>query len=327
MSEVQAPVTAVTVEAAKQKMSIALTKVSISLQKMQDVASSLVFNEDQENIDAIKAYLETMRKAEKSVEDEHKIGKEPFLEAGRAWDNAKKQTLALIADQKDPIKKKYQELCDKIERENREKEQKAAREKEILDGIESNVLLFSQKIAACQTKPELDGVERLINLEKSPSRATKYGDHHQKAIDRFNEVLLPILKDQKQKIEDRELLENRLKAVEDPQEHDDLKQKLEEKNNEILQNQVKVQEKALAQQTEVVEPEIIQTTVRAKRTDIVPEIVDLAVVFKKHPELLNIDLKLAEAKKLGQTMQAAGAFGDKEEIVVNGIKYTIKKSW
>lgn len=329
MSEVQqsAPITAVTVEAAKQKMNIALTKLSISTQKMQDEANGLVFNEDQENIDKIKDFIERSKKAEKSIESEHKEGKNPFLEAGRAWDNAKNQLLGVVGEIKNPVVAKYTTLCNEIDRKNREAEQKAAKEKEILGGIEANVLIFSQKIASCLTSKELTDVERLINLEKSPTRASKYGDHHKTAIDRFNEVLIPIIKDQKIKIDEREALESKLNDAVDPEKHDELKQQLEEKNNEIMQNQVKVQEQALSQQPEVIEPEVIATTVKTKRTDIVPEIVDLAVVFKKHRELLNIDLKISDAKKLGETMKTAGAFGDKEEITVDGIKFTIKKSW
>lgn len=317
---------AITPDAAKQKLSIALTKATLSIQGMQDEADALVFNED--NLTQIGELLGRIKNAEKEIEEAHKIGKEPYLAGGRAWDSAKKDMLTATGNIKNPVLVKYTALCNEIDRRNREAEQKKEAEKKILDGIEANILDFSQKIAACATRKDLNDTERLINLEKSPSRANKYGDHHQKAIDRYNEVLLPILTDQKTKIEEKEQLEKQLEKTTDPEKHDELTQKLAEKENEIVQNQVLVQEKALTTSTmEVIEPEVITTSVKAKRTDMSCEIVDMALVFKKSPELLTIELKLADAKKLGNTLKEAGAFGDKEEIIVNGIKYSIKKIW
>jgi len=317
---------AITPDAAQQKMSIALTKATLSIQGMQDEADALVFNED--NLEKISGLLGKIKNAEKEIDDAHKTGKEPFLAGGRAWDTAKKDMLAATGNIKNPVLQKYTALCNEIDRRNREAEQKKEAEKKILDGIEANILDFSQKIAACVTRKDLNDVERLINLEKSPSRANKYGEHHQKAIDRYNEVLLPILTDQKTKIEEKEKLEKQLEKTDDPEKHEELTQKLAEKENEIMQNQVLVQEQALTQSSmEVVEPEVITTSVKARRTDMACEIVDMAIVFKKAPELLAIELKLADAKKLGNTLKEAGAFGDKEELIVNGIKYTIKKIW
>lgn len=328
MSEANNGLSPVTPEGAKQRMVIALTKLSISTQKMQNEADSLVFNEDQESLDAIKFFIEKGKKAEKAIEDEHKIGKEPFLLAGRAWDTAKKDLLSVIGEIKNPVITKYTALCNDIDRKKREMEQKEAKKRQILADIEASILTFSQKIADCTSKKELTDVERLINLEKSESRATRYGDFHEKAIERFNEVLIPIIRDQKSKIEEREKLQEELKKETDPEKFDELKDKLEQKENEILQNKVEVQQNALNPVVSApVEPDYISPSVDIKRTDVVPEIVDINQVFKKQRDLLKIELKVADAKKIGNTLKAAGAFGDKDEIIVDGIKFTIKKSW
>ena len=78
---------------------------------------------------------------------------------------------------------------------------------------------------------------------------------------------------------------------------------------------------------EYVKPEVIMPAVKSKRTDIVCEVVDMEVALKKARHLLSIELKTAEAKKQGQLLKDAGSFADKDEIIVNGIKYSIKKSW
>lgn len=328
MTETANSLPAITQDAVKQKISIALTKATISIQAMQDEADSLVVNDEPENLTKVAEFLAKVKKADGIITAEHETGKKPFLDGGRMWDAAKKDLLAATSAVKNPIQEKYTAVCNEIDRKAREAEQKKAAEKQILEGIESNVLSFSQKIAACQTRADLNSVERLINLEKSPNRAAKYGDHHQKAITRYDEVLLPILKDQKTKIEEKEALEKELHATTDASKHEELTQQLEEKQNEIMQNQVKVQEQALVQeQPGVQEVEIVMPTIKTKRTDIVCEIVDLPLVFKKTPHLLNIELKTIDAKKQGQLLKDAGLFGDKDEAIVNGIKYTIKKSW
>lgn len=328
MTEASNGLPAITQDAVKQKISIALTKATISIQAMQDEADSLVVNDEPENLTKVAEFLAKVKKADSIIDKEHETGKKPYLEGGRMWDAAKKDLLSATAAVKNPIQEKYTAVCNEIDRKKREAEQKRAAEKQILEGIESNVLSFSQQIASCQTRADLNAVERLINLEKSPNRASKYGDFHQKAITRYDEVLLPILKDQKVKIDEKEELEKQLQSVTDAAKHEEISQQLEEKQNEIIQNQVKVQEQALLQeQPGVQEVEVIMPTIKTKRTDIVCEIVDMALVFKKTPALLNIELKVIEAKKQGQLLKDAGAFGDKDELIVNGIKYTIKKSW
>lgn len=318
----------VTPEVVKQHLSIALTKATLTVQGFQDEADSLIFNDDPENLEQISAFLQKRENMDKVIDTEHEIQKKPYLEGGRACDTAKKDMKLMISTVADPVQQKYTELCNEIDRKKREKEAKEAADSAIKTGIENNVLDFSQKIASCQSKEELTSVERLINLEKSPTRASKYGEFHQEAIKRYDEVLIPILKDQKTKIDEKEKLEAALQKETDPEKHDELKTQLEEKENEIIQNQVKVQEGALSQQAAATEePEVVLPSIKTKRTDIVPEIVDMALVFKKYPELLSIELKIAEAKKMGQTLKDAGAFNGKDELKVNGIKFTIKKQW
>lgn len=321
--------TVISTETAKQKISIALTKVASNIQELQNEANSLVFNDDEESLKTIKAFLDKCKKSEKTVADEHTAIKKPYLEGGKACDQAKNDMLSLISGVSGPVHRKYAAICDEIDRKKREELRKQEQEKRIMDEVKSSVIVFSQQIAACTTKKQLADVERLINLEKSPSRAAKYGEYHPQAIEKFEEVLLPILKDQKVKVEQFELLQTKIAAVENPEEYDLLQQKLEEKSNEIVQNKIDVQESAL-KSAEVEKKEkvtVIIPTVKAKRTDIVCEVVDMEVAIKKNPELFTIELKTAEAKKVGAGLRDAGSFGDKDEVVINGIKYKIVKSW
>lgn len=319
----------ITVDTAKSKMSIELTKANLLIQTIQNRASSLVFNEDQESLDEIKKFLADTGGAEKIIEETHKAVKKPYFDAGKAVDAAKNDLVGLISGIAGPVKIKFNTLCNEIDRKEREKKDKEAKRQSILTGVESNILAFSTSIAGCKIKKELTDVERLINLEKSPSRKEKYGELHEFAIERYDTVLLPIIKDQKKKVDEYEKLQEQLAKENNAIRADQIKAQLEQKDNEITQNQVKVQEQALNQQVipgsdsvQEILPEITKAG-----SNMVCEIMDLKTVFKKHPELLNIDLKLLETKKLGSTLRDAGAFKGEEELVFDGIKFKIERKW
>ena len=88
----------VTVDYAKAQMSIALTKVGLLVQSFHNRRADLVMNEDPENLEAISKFIADKRKAKKVIEEEHSIIKKPHLEACKACDKAKNETIALIDD-------------------------------------------------------------------------------------------------------------------------------------------------------------------------------------------------------------------------------------
>lgn len=318
----------VTEDKAKHEMAIALTNQSIFVQNLHDEAASLIFNEDQENLDKISEFLKKGKKAIKIVVDTHGEKKKSYFDAGKCYDKAKNETVSEIELVITPTQERYNEICSAIEKRKLEAEQEIAKNQQILAGVESNILEFSTKIAACITRQQLVDVERLINLEKSPTRAEKYGKHHDFAKKRYEEVLIPILKDQKIKIDEKEELERKLSEATDPTKADELKAQLENKENEITQNQVKVQENAMAAiniQPEVAEEIFPDLTKQGSL--ILCEIVDEKKVFQKQRQLLNIELKLIDAKKLAATLRDSGAFGSNNELIVDGIKFTIQKKW
>lgn len=318
-----------TIDVAKTRMSIELTKVGLLIQTIQNSANDLIINEDPDNLKTVGDFLQSIKKAENIITAAHSEIKKPYFEAGKACDNAKNELLAMLTEISTPIKGKFTTICNDIDRKKREAAEKKAKDEQIKTGVEANVLDFSTRIAGCKTKKELTDIESIINLEKSPSRASKYGEWHEYAIGRYNEMLLPIIKDQKIKVEEFEKLEAKLKKEDNPEKADELKVQIENKENEIIQNQVKVQEAALNQLTpsSTSEVEEILPDVTKAGSNMEVEIVDLKLVFKKHPELLSIELKKVDTKKLGATLRDAGAFKGEDELVFDGIKFKIEKRW
>lgn len=311
------------------KINIALTKKQLSVQKLQDEADALEFTE--ENIPVISAYLAKIAAMEKSIEETHKEGKAPYLDGGRVWDAAKNSSLATTTAIKNPVKQKFDKLCAEVDRKRREAEAEEAKRKAILAGIESNVISFSTKIASCTTNDELLSIERLINLEKSPSNAGKYGEYHEQAIEKYDTVLKPILKDQKEKIQKQEAIKKQIEEAEknnDVEKLDELNEKFDSVTDEIIQNQVKVQEEALNNAPMEIVPvaEEIFADTKSRRSYTI-EIDDEKVALKKAKDLLEITINKDAANVVLKTLKDTNAFKDNSEVVLNGIKYSEVKSY
>lgn len=314
----------VSVEGSKQKMLVELTKIGYVLQAYHDRKANLVLSE--ENLEEVQAFLTDGKTMKNLTEETHKVVKKPFWDSGKNCDSAKNEIISTIDLAYNPVNEWYQKICKEIDKRTRDEEARIANHERIVKQVEADVLEFSGKIAACTTRQQLNDIERIINLEKSPSRATKYGELHQKAIDRYDVVLLPILKDQKKQIEEKEALEKELAKVDDPAKHEEISKKIEQKENDILQNQVKVQEQAINQQSfSVPTHEMILPSVTKGGSSFICEIVDEKKAFQKQRHLLNIELKLKDAQKLASTLRAAGSFGESDELIVDGIKFKLER--
>lgn len=319
----------ITTDKVKAQISIALTKASLLIQSLHTRRANLVLNEDPENMEEIRKFIADKKEAKKIVADQHTVIKKPYFDAGKAADLAKNEMTAMIEDADNGAEVWFNNKCAELDRKKQEAAQKKAKDEAIKTGVEANIIDFSTRIAGCKTKKDLTDIESIINLEKSPSRAAKYGEWHEYAIGQYNDRLLPIIKDQKVKVEEFEKLAAKLAKENDPEKADKLQSEIDAKENEIIQNQVKVQEAALNQQTpaSTMEAEEILPDVTKAGSNMEVEIVDMKLVFKKHPELLNIELKKIDTKKLGSTLRDAGAFKGLDELVFDGIKFKIEKRW
>lgn len=311
------------------QFNIAFTQHGISVQKIQDEINSLEFTE--ENMPRIAELIKQIKDADKVILARHKDGKAPYLEGGQIWDKAKNALIDINAGLISQLTPKYNQLCAAVEKRRVDAENEKNRISAIKTGIETNVISFSSQIAQCDTNAQLLAVERMINLEKSDSRKSKYMEFHDDAIARYDSVLIPILKNQKEKVKQKEELEKKIKDAEnanDAAKIDELNEKKEQIDNEILQNQVNVQQDALNTPDSFDVPlaeEVFQTVKVVNRISF--EIVDLSAAVKKCPELLDISIKSREAQKVAMTLKDAGTFKDKDEVTVNGIRFFIDKSY
>jgi hypothetical protein len=321
-----------TEEVVKAKINLALSSQQYFIQKLQSEADALVFNED--NLAKISEFIDKVGKIDNEIASNHKKIKEPYWNGGKVCDAAKNSMILSTSVVVSPVRAKYVKMCNEIAERKRKQEEEERREKEILKGIETNVIEFSARIAACETNEELLSVERLINLQKTSSSAAKYGKHHQMAIDKFDEILLPILKLQKEKVKESERIANELKiaeSVDDIDKIDALKEAQVSIKEDIQYNKVKVQEEALNQEAPVFVPSSSYTQVmpfvKAKRTTWEIEIVDKKAALKGAAELLDISLNKEAAKIVLKTLKDSGILEGKTEYIKNGIRYYENKTY
>jgi hypothetical protein len=310
-------------------INIALTKQQLSVQALQNTADNLEFTPEKR--EEISQFLAKLNSTDKVTEQTHKDGKAPYLEGGRIWDAGKNSTLAIIEAIRKTVKPKFDQMCAEEDRKKSESARQKQREIDITAGIENNVISFSAKIAVCTTNAELLDIERIINLEKSDSRKDKYGEYHQQAVEKYDKVLKPILKSQKEKIKEKEALEVQIQEAEknnDAVKLDELNEKKEIIEEEIQQNSVKVQEEALNNAAIDFIPlaEEVFADTKFRRTYTI-EVSDEKEAFKKAKDLLDISVNKVKAGIVLQTLKETGVFKDKSEVIVNGIKYSEIKNY
>lgn len=308
------------------KFNLALTESGF--QKLADTAAKLELNE--ENLPKIKEFLDVTRKVEMSVESTHKIGKEPSLTEGRNWDAGKNLFLKNIADIKNPIQTKYTQLCHDVLKRQQEEIKEKARVDAIKNGIESNAVMFAQKIANCTTSAELTIVERNINLEKTYKN--KYAEFLPDAIIRFNE-LNTILASQKisvKKLEEIAAGQLQAKATGDDAKFLALEDQKETVEAQVEETKIVVQETAINQSMNDSGVTVAQTVfpkVTAKRTTWKFEVVNEKEVMKKAPELVVFSIDDEKVKAILKTLKDTGQLDGKTEQIVNGIRYYEEKTF
>lgn len=309
------------------KINTEITKNKLSIADLEKRALEVVKNED--NLLAMDAILKDLVQLENVATETHKTTKKPFLDAVDNCDAGKKLVFEHTKRIRDMIKPDYDRILGEIDTRKRAATKKEAEDKAIRKGIEEIAIAFSKKIIAAGTSQALSNVERLINLEKSPSRVKKYGDFHALAMKRYDEVLIPIIKNQKLHLSQLTALHGELEEAVSDSETEDverLKGRIGEVTKGVRHNQAVAEANLINQDFfPVVEAEEVLPDIRTKRTDISYELVDAALAFKKTPELLVIELNKKELKKIAADMKAKGLFEGKDFLIVNGIKFVVTR--
>lgn len=308
------------------KINNEVAKSKLSVAELETRALNLVKNED--TIKDMAALLKDIDDMEDIAAETHKTLKKPYLDAAKAADEGKKLVFENTERIRNMVKPDYDRILADIDTRKRKAAEKERQDKAIRKGIEDTAASFVKRIAEACSLKELSDVERLINLEKSPSRAKKYGDFHRLARKLYDRVLMPVIKDQKKKVAILTALHGELEeAVSDSEteEVDKLKGSIEVISEEMRQTQAVAGDILNQEFFPVEEVDEVLPEIRTKRTDISFELVDAAVALKKVPDMLTITLNNKALRKVAAKMKEAGAFEGKDFVVVDGIKYIVTR--
>lgn len=317
-------------QASTLSLEVVKTGFNVELQKnsyleLQKKINSFQVSED--NVEQAAVILTEFRKLYKVVDKVHEEKKKPFLDAGRLYDTAKNDFKKLLDGLYSPFNQKYIKVVQDVETRRRKEEAEKLRVDNIKKGIESNIMTFSSRIAACETSKDLIDVERRINLESGAAQTkVKYAEFLPEYQAKLK-GLATLIADQKEKVKAIEDLLVKAADVDDEYEQEEIMEQIENMNIAIDENKIKVQEDAVDSATsmEVVDAVTMFPNVGARRSTWHYEVEDIKALQKALPHLVKLVPDDEKIKELLKTKKTDGSLNGKEELVYFGIKFYQKK--
>ncbi len=157
-------------------------------------------------------------------------------------------------------------------------------------------------------------------------RKEKYAEFHEDFLTKLAPVY-ELIKTQKKNFEDIETAKRELEDVtknNDFENIDTAEANVINATQTAEQASIKVQETALDIATateEVITPEVVVTTISARRTTWEFEIHDQSELLKKSPELAIVELDKGKVKDVLNEFKTSGFLNGKEEHIHNGIRF------
>jgi len=314
-----------TPEIVRSKLQIVLTKTEQSIQALYDKKKELVFNED--NLEAIKNYLDGCRKIIKTVEEERIKLKEPYLQGGRTVDAGARLISVEVDGLISEVDKQYQRICKEVSEKQRIAKEAEDRELKIRGEMDAFRLQYSVIISNAKTSAELLAIERLINLETG--KATKYFEF----LSEFKTSCEPIrsqLTAQKEKVrllEDLEKQQQEASKNEDDGAFLEIEEKKEQISAQIEETKINIQETA-SNQAQQAAPSFKQEFATIPSGG--RKIWKWRMVDEKAATKSGLTLTVPNEAKIKEILSENRENWNKKEVekfVENGIEYFIEKKF
>lgn len=209
----------------------------------------------------------------------------------------------------------------------------AKKEQERIDLITTTMGQFINKITADITIATTDAqivlIQKLIGSEKS--KKNFYAEFWDELMAKCD-ALTPTINQQKEKIRDLKKLNEQLSQAiksDDNKKASELKEKIDDTNAILVENSIRLQEKAFEQslnitQTEVGQPEL--NVVKGKSNRWRWRVDNIEFLHKKFPQFTKVVTNDEEIEKFMKNQRQLGLFKTEEtEITVNGIIFYKEK--
>jgi hypothetical protein len=307
---------ALTPEITKGKMELTLKKAEFSFQALQNEITKIPKNED--GYEAMAEILKGIDKVEKLIAKAHEEGKAAAWAECKAWDKGNNDLIAITTNLKGQLKPIYDKLSLDFQNKAREQEKEKQRVLGIKTEMTNGILLFTTQINNCKTRQELVNIQRSINLSRTSKAMAEFLPEWVQKLDGLNTAI----NEAKQRVERLEKLAE-LEATATEEEKDEISIQKEHIEAEIEEKQILLSEQSLNAATapdEVLVADVVLPTVKAKRTTIKAEVLDINLLQKKLPHLVKLVVDEEKLSEYVKTKKAEGALNDVEEINVFGLR-------
>lgn len=280
-----------------------------------------------ENVTQVQDSIKWVRNFVKELGNVKEKGKKAALDECRMWDAAYNDVHGTINELLIEKSNALQKVVDAIDEENRKKEQ----ERQRVDGIKKEITNFilntSSEIAATTDTATLVAIEKKIGSHKG--NESRYAEFITEMRDRCNE-LVPMIKKQKQHIKELDRIAKAKKKAEkagDDRALEGLMQEETAVTDAIEGSKIEIQEAAINQATRPTEEAVVpeSTDINFRRKQWKWDVKDVKELYKKMPHLVDLVPNKEKLDDLLRTKKTDGSLKDKEEVVVNGIRFYLSK--
>lgn len=308
-------------EVIRAKISIDLTKQYGNYQAVVNGLPNMYVGED--NLEDAQRVILNVNSFLKTIEESRKEQKEPFLEQGREIDRVYREFSEPIVNAVKILQLKLNAVGEQKAKRLQEEQAKRDAERAITEKINQFHLQNSLKIASATNIEQLDGYQRIINLERS--KKSVYADQLPVLIERCDS-LNNMVNNQKELIREKNRIEEEKKKADD-EKLEALIQREQELSQKIEENAIVIQEQASSSLILSNEDDGDVAVVKARRTIWKAELINVKEAVKKSIDMLDISLDATKVRDSINTLKAAGAFKGKTELIVNGIRYYEEKTF
>lgn len=272
----------------KTKLEKALISIEAGIQTLTDKEAKLVYNSD--HLQEIADYIAILKKALAKVEAERITIKKPHKDNGDAADEGANLVKAELNILLKKVSGKYTAMALEQARLKKIQDDEDKRVKDIKDSIDNLIMSFSTKIAEAKDLTTLLDLERRLNLETANEK--RYQEQLPELKSRC-EAIRSLLSLQKQNVKYLDGLEAEAgKALENGSDEilEEIEGKKERAIAKVEETRTRIQETAINQSTAPKTTQVTQVynTVKAKRTTVEYEIVDIKLLQKYQPHMVQL---------------------------------------
>lgn len=301
-----------------------LMKLNITLDALREMERNLIYNED--GLPQIIEFENKLKKALNVVDAEYEKEKKPIREQGKVVDAGRNLIYNPINKIFENLKINKTTLCEAIDKRKKEADEAKEKKDQQRRDTDNAILNLSEKLAAATTIEQLRGIENILNLQTA--NTSKYGEY----LEELKTRCVPIRKligERKETIKAK--LDLDIKEQEATKKGDDehLEAILDQKQgleDILFENSTKIQETASSQSlNSVSRSEQVFASAPVKRRTKEWEVVDLQLLFKKRPDLIDLVPNKEKIDEILKKDVENGIFGKDADYVTFGIRFFEKK--